>query len=190
MANVEATRRPVLAPAGSHLGYARYLLISVLFLVAYLAINVITNSRQFRESGITLWSPDNGLSLLLLIESTFFAPIVLLGAILSDILINNVGHSFYVVVASELALTWSYLFIAIVLRDVFQLRYSGDHLQKYDCGARGCARQRSRDGNIILHCIVFYGRDSLVAILRRRQRFLDRRHRRNDCRASSRNSNS
>ena len=71
------------------------------------------------KSGIALWSPDNGLSLLLLIESTFFAPIVLLGAILSDTLINNVGHSFYVVVASELALTWGYLFIAIVLRDVF-----------------------------------------------------------------------
>jgi two-component system, LuxR family, sensor kinase FixL len=119
LANVDATRRRVLAPAGPHLGYARYLLISVLFLIAYLAINVITNSRQFRESGITLWSPDNGLSLLLLIESTFFAPIVLLGAILSDIMINNVGHSLYVVVASELLLTWGYLFIAIVLRDVF-----------------------------------------------------------------------
>jgi two-component system, LuxR family, sensor kinase FixL len=119
LVNVDATRRQVLAPAGSHPSQIRYLATSVLFLIAYLAINVITNSRQFRESGITLWSPDNGLSLLLLIESTFFAPIVLLGAILSDVLINNVGHSFYVVVASELALTWSYLFIAIVLRDVF-----------------------------------------------------------------------
>jgi two-component system, LuxR family, sensor kinase FixL len=120
LVNVDATRRQVLAPAGSHPSQIRYLATSVLFLIAYLAINVITNSRQFRESGITLWSPDNGLSLLLLIESTFFAPIVLLGAILSDVLINNVGHSFYVVVASELALTWSYLFIAIVLRDVFR----------------------------------------------------------------------
>ena len=124
MASVDATRRQVLAPAAPHPSFTRYLVISVLFLVAYLAINVITNSRQFRESGITLWSPDNGLSLLLLIESTFFAPIVLFGAILSDILINNVGHSLYVVVASELLLTWGYLFIAIVLRDVLSTAMS------------------------------------------------------------------
>jgi two-component system sensor kinase FixL len=120
LADVDATRRQWLLAAGPHPSSRRYLATSVLFLVAYLGINVITNSRQFRESGITLWSPDNGLSLLLLMESTFFAPIVLIGAILSDILFNNVGHRFYVVVASELVLTWGYLFIAIVLRDVFR----------------------------------------------------------------------
>ena len=119
LANVDAARQQDRPSASHHLTYARYLAIATTFLIAYMAINVITNSRQFRESGITLWSPDNGLSLLLLIESTFFAPVVLFAAIVSDMLINNVGHSFYVVVASELVLTWGYLLIAIVLRDVF-----------------------------------------------------------------------
>jgi two-component system sensor kinase FixL len=120
LADVGATRRQWLLAAGPHPSYRRYLATSVLFLVAYLGINVITNSRQFRESGITLWSPDDGLSLLLLMESSFFAPVVLIGAILSDIVFNNVGHALYVVVASELVLTWGYLLIAIVLRDAFR----------------------------------------------------------------------
>src|SRR5271169_3739078 len=119
LANVDATRQQILPSAGARPRAVRYVAIATAYLVAYLLINVITNSRQFHESGITLWSPDNGLSLLLLVESTFFAPIVLLGAILSDMLITNIAHSFYVVVASELLQTWSYLFIAIVLRDVF-----------------------------------------------------------------------
>ena len=119
MANVDATRQQILPSAGARPSHVRYLVIATAFLIAYLAINVITNSRQFREFGITLWSPDNGLSLLLLIESTYFAPIVFLGAILSDVFINNVGHSIYIVVASELVLTSGYLVIAIVLRDVF-----------------------------------------------------------------------
>jgi signal transduction histidine kinase len=98
---------------------ANYWLTSAAFLVAYLAINMITNSRQFRESGITLWSPDNGLSLLLLIESTFFVPVVFLGAILSDLYITKAAHGLYVDITSELLLTSGYLVIAVMLRDVF-----------------------------------------------------------------------
>jgi two-component system, LuxR family, sensor kinase FixL len=119
LANVDATRHQTLPSAGARPNHARYFVIATAYLIAYLAINVITNSRQFHESGITLWSPDNGLSLLLLIESTYFAPIVLLASILTDVFVNNVRHSIYVVVASELVLTWGYLLIAIVLRDVF-----------------------------------------------------------------------
>ena len=119
LANADATRQQILPSAGARPRAVRYVAISAAYLVAYLAINVINNSRQFHESGITLWSPDNGLSLLLLIESTYFAPIVLLASILVDVFVQNVRHSLYIVVASELVLTWGYLLIAIVLRDVF-----------------------------------------------------------------------
>jgi two-component system, LuxR family, sensor kinase FixL len=119
LSDVNAARPGVHRPVHTRPSHVNYGLTSVAFLSAYLAINLITNSRQFRESGITLWSPDDGLGLLLLIESTSFAPILLLGAILSDVYINKVGHSIYVVLASEFVLTWGYLLIAIVLRDVF-----------------------------------------------------------------------
>ena len=165
LANVDATRQRILPSAGARPSHARYLVIATAYLVAYLAINVITNSRQFHESGITLWSPDNGLSLLLLIESTYFAPIVLLASILTDVFVNNVRHSLYIVVASELVLTWGYLLIAIVLRDVFSFRHASDDLQKYDRAPRGGARQRRRDRNPILRCVVFYRRHSREADL-------------------------
>ena len=119
LANAGATRQQILPSAGARPSSVRYVAISSAYLVAYLTINVITNSRRFHESEITLWSPDNGLSLLLLIESSYFAPIVLLASILTDVFVNNVRHSLYIVVASELVLTWGYLLIAIVLRDVF-----------------------------------------------------------------------
>jgi signal transduction histidine kinase len=119
LTQVEATLPRDVRRAGPNPGQVRFWLTAAAFLAAYLAINVITNSRQFRQSGITLWSPDNGLGLLLLIESTAFAPIVFLGAVLSDVLITNVEHGIYVVVASELVLTLGYLVIAIVLRDGF-----------------------------------------------------------------------
>src|SRR5271154_526820 len=94
LANVDTTRQQILPSAGARRSRARYFVIATAYLVAYLAINVITNSRQFHESGITLWSPDNGLSLLLLMESAYFMPVVLLGSILTDVFVNNVRHSF------------------------------------------------------------------------------------------------
>jgi hypothetical protein len=38
------------------------------FLAVYLALNKLTAWHEFDGLGITLWSPDNGLSLLLLME--------------------------------------------------------------------------------------------------------------------------
>ena len=49
------------------------------YLIIYFAINLITDSRQFAKSGVTLWSPDDGLSLLLILKSTLFTPIVIIG---------------------------------------------------------------------------------------------------------------
>src|SRR5271166_4934290 len=40
-----------------------------LAVVVYLALNKLTEWHEFDRLGITLWSPDNGLSLALLIES-------------------------------------------------------------------------------------------------------------------------
>ena len=48
------------------------------FVAIYLALNLLTEWHEFDRLGITLWSPDDGLSLALLIESLAFAPFVFL----------------------------------------------------------------------------------------------------------------
>jgi hypothetical protein len=73
--------RDFVDPANLQPGNLNYWLISGAYLIVYFAINDITDSHQFRSSGITLCSPDNGLSLLLILESIYFVPIVLIGAI-------------------------------------------------------------------------------------------------------------
>ena len=67
----------------------------IAFLAIYLVLNVLTEWHEFDRLGITLWSPDNGLSLALLIESAGFFPFVFLGAVLSDVFIAGVQHSIY-----------------------------------------------------------------------------------------------
>ena len=57
----------------------RFWLTGIAFLAAYLALNVITVRYQFEALGITLWSPDDGLTVLLLIEGVEFFPFVLAG---------------------------------------------------------------------------------------------------------------
>ena len=75
----------------------------IAFLAIYLALNMLTEWHEFDRLGITLWSPDNGLSLALLIESAGFAPFVFLGAVLSDVFIAGVQHSIYLTLAAEFA---------------------------------------------------------------------------------------
>ncbi len=98
-------------PAG-----ARFWGTGTTFLAIYFAINMLTEWHEFRRLGITLWSPDNGLSLALLIESVAFAPFVFLGAVLTDTFIAGVGHSIYVTAAAELLLTIAYVTLASILR--------------------------------------------------------------------------
>ena len=76
----------------------RFWLTGIAFLAAYLALNVITARYQFEALGITLWSPDDGLIVLLLMEGVEFFPFVLAGGVLADVLISHVQHSFYVTV--------------------------------------------------------------------------------------------
>jgi two-component system sensor kinase FixL len=88
----------------------------IAFLVVYLALNMLTEWHEFDRLGITLWSPDNGLSLALLIESVAFAPFVFLGAVLTDTFVAGVHHSIYVTVVAELLLTSVYVVLAYFLR--------------------------------------------------------------------------
>ena len=84
---------------------ARFWRTGVAFLAIYLAFNMLTEWHEFDRLGITLWSPDNGLSLALLIESVAFAPFVFLGAVLVDLSIAGVHRSIGVTMAAELSLT-------------------------------------------------------------------------------------
>ena len=88
----------------------------IAFMAVYFSINMLTEWHEFDRLGITLWSPDNGLSLALLTESAAFAPFVFLSAVLTDTFIAGVRHSIYLTVAAELLLTVVYVALASVLR--------------------------------------------------------------------------
>ncbi len=90
------------------------------FILVYLALNVLTEWHQFDRLGITLWSPDDGLSLALLTESVAFAPFVFLGAVLVDLLIASVHRSIGVTVTAELFLTITYVGFALILRSTLK----------------------------------------------------------------------
>ena len=100
----------------SRLANPKFWLTGIAFLALYLACNKLTTWHQFDGLAITLWSPDNGLSLLLLTEGAVFAPFVFLAAVLTDVFIAGVRHSLYVTVAVELVATIGYVGLAAVLR--------------------------------------------------------------------------
>src|SRR5271169_3364180 len=78
------------------------------FVAIYFALNLLTEWHEFDRLGITLWSPDDGLSLALLIESVAFAPFVFLAAVLVDLSIAGIHRSLDVTIAAELCLTITY----------------------------------------------------------------------------------
>ena len=86
------------------------------FLAIYLTFNLVTEWHEFDQLGITLWSPDSGLNLALLMRSVAFFPFVFLGAVLTDLFIASVHHSVYVIIVAELSLTIVYVFFALILR--------------------------------------------------------------------------
>ena len=83
----------------------------------YFALNLLTEWHEFDRLGITLWSPDDGLALALLIESLAFAPFVFLAAVLVDVSIAGVHRSIGVSIAAELFLTLAYAGLAFVLKN-------------------------------------------------------------------------
>lgn len=104
----------------SHLSRPRFWTLALAFLAVYFAVNELTVWYQFHRSGITLWSPDSGLSVLLLIESTAFAPVVFLGEVLVDLFIDHVRHHSAQIVLASLFSTFSYTGIALLMRDLLK----------------------------------------------------------------------
>jgi two-component system sensor kinase FixL len=113
----EIALRPAWTNGRSNLIRPGYWVIGFLFLAAYFTLNILTERYQIQGLGITLWSPDDGLAVLLLMEGTKFAPFVLVGSVLVDVLISKVHHSIYVTVLAESALTFVYTGCAVFLRD-------------------------------------------------------------------------
>jgi two-component system, LuxR family, sensor kinase FixL len=89
----------------------------VAFIAVYFALNLLTQWHEFDRLGITLWSPDDGLSLALLIESVAFAPFVFLAAVLVDLSIAGIHRSLDVTIAAELCLTVAYVGLAFILKN-------------------------------------------------------------------------
>src|SRR6516164_8623777 len=87
------------------------------FIAVYFALNLLTEWHEFDRLGITLWSPDNGLAVALLIESVAFAPFVFLGAVLVDLSIVGVHRSVGVTMSAELSLTIAYVSLALILKN-------------------------------------------------------------------------
>jgi two-component system sensor kinase FixL len=90
------------------------------FTVVYFALNLLTEWHEFDRLGITLWSPDDGLSLALLLQSLAFAPFVFLAAVLVDLSIAGVHRSIGVTMAAELALTIAYVGLAFILKSALK----------------------------------------------------------------------
>ena len=101
---------------------SKFWLTGIAFLILYFMLNKLTAYHQLDGIGITLWSPYNGLSLLLLCEGIIFAPFVVLGAVLTDTIVLHVTLNFYVDAAVETVLTVWYISFAAILR----------HKLKYD----------------------------------------------------------
>ena len=93
--------------------------ISALFVIGYLFINVVTSFHRYADTPITLWSPDNALSLLLLIELSVYAPAVFLASFLADGFWLYSKESILTFTASELLITLNYVGVAILLREGF-----------------------------------------------------------------------
>jgi signal transduction histidine kinase len=112
----ELTLRSAWFSGRSRLTTPKFWLTGIGFLAVYLACNKVTEWHQFDGLAITLWSPDNGLALLLVTEGAVFAPFVFLAAVLTDVFIAGVHHSLYVTAAAEFVATVGYVGLAAVLR--------------------------------------------------------------------------
>ena len=132
------------------------------FVAAYLILNILTVRYQFQELGITLWSPDNGLSVLLLIEGAEYAPIVLLSGLMTDVLVNRVHHSLYVTVLAETALTVAYTGFAAALRDI--LKFSPRRANLADVITILLAVPVGAAATSLVYCGTLYLAGSLAAV--------------------------
>ncbi len=98
----------------------RELRLVALYAASYAAINYATGALQFGGANITLWSPDNALSVVLLLESSLYTPVVLATSIAVDLWLAPSDMSRFSIVMSDFIVTHGYLLIAILLRDAFR----------------------------------------------------------------------
>jgi signal transduction histidine kinase len=89
-------------------------------MAVYFVLNLLTLWHEFDRLGITLWSPDDGLSLALLTESVTFAPFVFLAAVLVDVSISGVHRTIGVTIAADLSLIAVYVGLAFVLKNTLK----------------------------------------------------------------------
>jgi two-component system, LuxR family, sensor kinase FixL len=101
-------------------GRSRFWATGAAFMAVYFALNLLTEWHEFDRLGITLWSPDDGLSLALLIENVAFAPFVFLAAVLVDFSISRLHRGLGVTMAAELSLTMTYIGLAFVLKNTLK----------------------------------------------------------------------
>ena len=90
-------------------------------MIAYFALNAFTDRHSLAGSAVTLWSPDNALSVMLIMESWRFAPLVLLAQIGADLVFGH-APNLLAVVGAETTLAASYLGLALTLRRGFNVR--------------------------------------------------------------------
>jgi two-component system, LuxR family, sensor kinase FixL len=157
----EQALRSAWMEGAANLGGPRFWLTGIVFLAVYLAVNVVTVRYQFEALGITLWSPDNGLAVLLLMRGAKFIPFVFAGAVLADVLISHVQHSLYVTVLAEFASTLGYAGIAVALRDV--LKFSLKRTDLADVIIMVAAAPAAAVLSSLIYCGVLYLADSLPA---------------------------
>ena len=89
------------------------------YLVVYLALNFLTDRRSLGGTSITLWSPDDALSVLLIMESWTFAPVLWLAQIAVDLVFHHVGQSFLADVLAQTTLAAGFCGLAYTLRAKF-----------------------------------------------------------------------
>jgi two-component system, LuxR family, sensor kinase FixL len=99
---------------------SRFWAVGAAFIAVYFALNLLTEWHEFDRLGITLWSPDDGLSLALLIENVAFGPFVFLAAVLVDLSIAGLHRSLGVTMAAELSLTMTYVGLALILKNTLR----------------------------------------------------------------------
>lgn len=161
MVHQEIVLRPAWMNGRLNLVGPKYWATGIAFLAVYLALNVITAWYQFQAFGITLWSPDDGLTVLLLIEGAKFFPFVLAAAVLADVFISHVQHSLYVTVIAEFALTLGYAGIALTLRDI--LKFSPKRSDLADVLVMLLAVSVGATLTSLIYCGILYLADSLPA---------------------------
>ena len=133
----------------------------IAFVAVYILWNMLTEWHEFDGLGITLWSPDNGLSLALLIESVAFAPFVFVGAVLADVFMVDVQHGFGVTAAAEFASTIAYVSLALIPR--YRLKFNLKETRLADVMTLVVFVQVGTVFSSLLYCGILYTGDALSA---------------------------